>query len=164
MFSVAVSRAADKLNDGVIHFGGVDKGYYTGEISWFPSVSKYGLWELNVEDASFGGKKFGFSGRTAIIDTGTTLILLPPADAMILHQVIEDAMTNGETFAVPCSTTQSMDFIFNGVTVSVPPKDWVGERLGQGTNLCISMIMGRVSCLTPMPPSLFWLIITIDNH
>lgn len=145
MFSVAVSRAADRLYDGVIHFGGLDKTYYTGEISFFPSISRFGLWELAVEDAAFAGKKYGFTGRTAIIDTGTTLVLLPPADAMKLHEIIDNAMTNGETFAVPCKTTQSMDFIFNGVSFSIPPKDWVGEAIGQGTDLCISMIMGRVS-------------------
>ena len=147
MFSVALSRASDGLNDGVIHFGGIDKSYYTGDMTYSKSISDLGYWEINLDDAALSGKSLGIQGRTAIIDTGTSLILLPPDDAYSLHLAIEGARTDGESFAVPCNTNTTIDFTFSGATYKVPPIDWIGDQTTPGGLYCLSHIISRVSWL-----------------
>jgi hypothetical protein len=77
LFGVALSRAADGVNDGVVNFGAVDPSLYDGEIKFAPSVSRYGLWELKVEGATIDGQPIVSGPRTAIIDTGTSLVGFP---------------------------------------------------------------------------------------
>lgn len=145
MFSVALSRASDGLNDGVIHFSRIEKSYYTGNMTYSKSISNLGYWEIGLDDAAVDGKSLGFKGkgRTAIIDTGTSLILLPPDDAYNLHLAIEGARTDGEAFAVPCDTNKTLDMTFSGVTYKIPPIDWVGDPTAPEGQYCLSHIISR---------------------
>lgn len=147
MFSVALSRATDGLNDGVVHFGRIVKSYYTGDMTFSKSISDLGYWEIDIDDAAVDGKSLGLKGRTAIIDTGTSLILLPPDDAYNLHLAIEGARTDGESFAVPCVTNKTLDMTFSGVTYRIPPIDWIGDPTVLGGQYCLSHIISRVSRL-----------------
>ncbi|KAG0129595.1 aspartic peptidase domain-containing protein [Tuber indicum] len=143
LFGIALARSTDAVNDGVINFGAIDASLFEGELNFMPSVSQMGLWEIKVDDASVDGRGAGFSGRTAVIDSGTSLILLPPADALKLHSIIPGAETNGDVFAVPCDTTSNIEFTFGGVKYKVPPKDYVSGRINAGQNICQSLITGR---------------------
>jgi len=147
MFSVAISRATDGLDDGVVHFGRIDKSYYTGDMTFSKSIPDSGYWEIELDDAAVDGKSIGFKGRTAIIDTGTSLIILPPDDAYTLHLAIQGARTDGEAFAVPCVTNKTLDMTFAGVTYKIPPIDWIGGPTAPGGLYCISHIIARVSRL-----------------
>lgn len=143
MFSVALSRATDGLNDGVVHFGGIDKSYYTGVMTYSKSISDLGYWEIDLDDIGVDGKSLGLKGRTAIIDTGTSLILLPPGDAYNLHLAIEGAKTDGESFAVPCNTNKTLDMTFSGVTYKIPPIDWIGDQTAPDGLYCLSHVISR---------------------
>lgn len=143
VFSVALSRASDGLKDGVIHFGAVDKSYYTGPMTYSKTTSELGYWEIALDDAAIDGVSYGFKGRTAIIDTGTSLMLLPPDDAYNVHLIIDGARTDGESFAVPCNTNKTLDVTFSGVTYAIPPIDWIGEPTVAGGKYCISHIISR---------------------
>lgn len=74
LFGIALSRHTDPVNDGVINFGGIDSGLFEGDLTFSPSVSQDGLWELAVDDAGVDGNTMLFSGRTAVIDSGTSLV------------------------------------------------------------------------------------------
>ncbi|KAF8431037.1 aspartic peptidase domain-containing protein [Terfezia claveryi] len=143
MFSVALSRATDGLNDGVVHFGGIDKSYYTGVMTYSKSISDLGYWEIDLDDTAIDGKTLGLKGRTAIIDTGTSLILLPPDDAYDLHLAIEGARTDGDSFAVPCHTNKTLDMTFSGVTYKIPPIDWIGDPTAPDGLYCLSHVISR---------------------
>ncbi|KAF8418591.1 aspartic peptidase domain-containing protein [Tirmania nivea] len=143
MFSVALSRASDGLNDGVVHFGRIEKSYYTGVITYSESNSDLGYWEIDLDDAALDGKSLGFGGRTAIIDTGTSLILIPPDDAFNLHLAIEEARTDGESFAVPCGTNMTLEITISGTTYKIPPIDWVGDPTAPDGLYCLSHIVSR---------------------
>ncbi|KAG0642068.1 aspartic peptidase domain-containing protein [Tuber brumale] len=143
LFGIALARSTDAVNDGVVNFGAIDASLFEGELNFMPSVSQQGLWEIKLDDASVDGRGAGFSGRTAIIDSGTSLILLPPADALKLHSIIPGAETNGDVFAVPCNTTSNIEFTFGGVKYKVPPKDYVSGRISTEQDICQSLITGR---------------------
>lgn len=74
LFGIALSRHTDPVNDGVINFGGIDSGLFEGDLTFSPSVSQDGLWELAVDDAGVDGNAMLFSSRTAVIDSGTSLV------------------------------------------------------------------------------------------
>ncbi|KAI5784597.1 aspartic peptidase domain-containing protein [Geopyxis carbonaria] len=153
LYGVALSRASDGANDGVINFGGIDKTLFDGDLTFSPAIPGLGLWELKLDGASVDGDAATILGKTAVIDTGTSLAIIPPEDAMALHAKIEGAETNGETFAVPCDTTSEIELTFSGVTYSIPPADYRGSRISLTRNLCISLIGGR-----PILPNNTWLL------
>lgn len=76
LFGIALSRHGDEVNDGVINFGGIDSGLFEGDLTFTPSVSDQGLWELKLDDVSVDGNALGLTGKTAIIDTGTSLVII----------------------------------------------------------------------------------------
>ncbi len=142
ILGINLQRNADGATDGVVNFGAVDPSKYTGDLSYTNSISKDGLWEVPVEDAGVDGRGSGFSGKTAIIDTGTSFVLLPPNDAKKLLAPIPNIKPSGESFSLPCSTKAVLQFTFSGVTYNVSTKDYIGKPVAGG-DLCNCNIIGR---------------------
>lgn len=142
LFGLALWRSADGgTNDGEINFGSPDSSRYDGDLNYIAAVKgTNGFWEIPIADAGVDGKKFGVNGRTAIIDSGTSFVLMPQDDAASLHQAIPGSSQNGESFTVPCDSKNKMQIIFGTVTYDINPRDYVGQPSGSG---CASNIVGR---------------------
>lgn len=140
VFGVNLDRNSDGLHNGEINFGAPDSSKYSGSLSYTSLSSSKGDWVVAVDDVGVDGKSAGVTGRSAYIDTGTSYIFIPPADAKALHGLITDSQvaSDGKTWYVPCSTTSSVQFTFSGVNYSVPSEDWVGGK--SGGSLCTSNI------------------------
>jgi cathepsin D len=108
------------------------------------------------DDASVNGQALGLTNRTAIIDTGTSkicqylnlliqaLLIIPPDDAVTIHSAIPSSITDGQgDFAFPCSTSVQLAVSFGGKSFNISPKDYVGQPLDGGNNLCQSNIVGQ---------------------
>jgi len=121
----ALGRVADATNIGQITFGGVDATRFSGSLTLIDNVSKTGFWEGAMSAVSVNGKKLAaLTGRSAILDTGTTLIVAPSADATAIHAAIPGSKTDGQgTFTVPCTTTASVALSFAGATFAIDPTD-----------------------------------------
>lgn len=142
IYGIHISRASDGTNDGELDIGSINKDRFTGDLNWNTIVeTSTGFWEIPLNDASVHGTQLGLTGRTAIIDTGTSFILMPPADALALHSLIPGFKQDGETFSVPCDTTAIIQFMFNKQTYNISTPDWRGGKLDTG--LCRSNIVGR---------------------
>ena len=115
------------------------------------SVSQQGLWEIKVDNMSVDGRVVGLSGRTAVIDSGASLILMPPSNTLTLHCIIPGAEANGDALAVPCNTTSNIEFTFGGVKFKVPPNDYISEKIHTEDDICQSFITGRA--ISPLFPS-----------
>lgn len=142
LFGLALWRSADGgNNDGEINFGSPDSSRYDGDLNYIAAVkSANGFWEIPIADAGADGKKVGITGRTAIIDSGTSFILMPQDDAAKLHKAIPNTSQNAESFIVPCDSTSKMQFVFGTITYDISPKDYIGKPSGTG---CASNIIGR---------------------
>merc|ERR1711865_1029241 len=57
-----------------VYLGGTDTAHYTGDISYFP-VSRAKYWQVSVDSFSVGN----LTKVEAILDTGTSLLVVPPA-------------------------------------------------------------------------------------
>ena len=139
ILGIHLQRAADGSNDGQLIIGGMDTSKFSGDLNYLPTVNS-NSWEIKVGDAFIDGKGCGFSGRTAMVDTGTSYILMPPSDAELLHSKISGSSHNGEMFTIPCDSTESFQIGFNNVKYTISPRDYVGKPSGSG---CTSNIIGH---------------------
>jgi len=77
-----------------------------------------------MDAVTVDGQDTGLQGRTAILDTGTTLIVAPPSDAAAVHGLIQGAKPDGQGgFIIPCTTTQSVALKFGGQSFAIDPRD-----------------------------------------
>lgn len=77
-----------------------------------------------MDAVSVSGTDLGLTGRTAILDTGTTLIIAPPADANAVHTAIPGAKSDGQGgFTVPCNTNASVAMTFGGRAFAIDTRD-----------------------------------------
>lgn len=81
--------------------------------------------------------------KTAILDTGTSLMVIPPEDCLNIHRNIYGSQVNGETYAIPCNTAVDITFDIGGQSYTIPPSDYVGRVLSEDTNMCLSAFSGR---------------------
>ena len=142
--SYKISRLADGKNDGQITFGGIDETKIdTSTVVTITNVNANGFWEVPFT-ASVGGKDLGLTGRTAILDTGTSLIIAPPADATALHAQIPGAKSDGQGgFTIPCTTDAQVAFSMGGQNFVIDPRDLLFVPLNQNDlkGDCVSGIM-----------------------
>lgn len=145
ILGIHLQRNSDGAKDGQITFGGVDRSKFQGSLSYTATVSAdSNLWEIPVDDVAVSGTSCKFTGRSAIVDTGTSYVLMPPADAKILHAQIPGSTNTGGSpnFMIPCSTTKTIQFTFSGVIYSVQPDDYLGKADSTG-KMCASNIIGQ---------------------
>ncbi|TFY73347.1 hypothetical protein EWM64_g10665, partial [Hericium alpestre] len=123
--SFKLARVADQNNDGEVTFGGLDTTKFNqASLVTLKNVNQQGFWEADVDTASVNGKDLGLQGRTAILDTGTTLMLIPQQDAETIHAAIQGAKSDGQGgFTVPCTTTDQVALTFGGKAFNIDPRD-----------------------------------------
>ncbi|KAI9513006.1 acid protease [Russula earlei] len=142
--SFKLSRLADQKNDGEITFGGLDASKFDANtLVTINNVNAQGFWEGGIDSVSLNGTDLGLTGRTAILDTGTTLLIVPPGDAQAIHQAIPGAvdLANG-TFTIPCTTQASLALTFRGRSFAIDPRDiaFAPVDLNNLTGDCVSGI------------------------
>ena len=142
IYGIHLSRAQDGLEDGELNLGEINKDRFSGDLNWIDCIpNDTGFWEIPIDDATVNGKTVSLSGKKGIMDTGTSYILMPPADALAIHSQISGYTQSGETFSVPCDTKAPLQFIFGKVGYNISTADWLGGKLDSG--LCRSNIIGR---------------------
>lgn len=109
-------------------FGGYDESKVGGTLTTVPVDNSQGFWGITVDDLAAGSTSTGsFSG---ILDTGTTLLLLPQQQADQIAQQF-NATNNGDgTYTLPDDTSNLTDLTFTigGATFTVPSSDLVFEQ------------------------------------
>ncbi|KAJ1041123.1 hypothetical protein NDA10_004325 [Ustilago hordei] len=138
-----LGRIANGYNDDEVTFGGVDPAKYSGKITEIDNVSTKGFWEASIEAITVGGTDLDLPGRTAILDTGTTLIVAPEADADAVHAQIPGSKSDGQgRYTIPCTTTKQLAFTFGEVEFPVDTRDLLFSPVDQNDPLgdCVSAI------------------------
>jgi hypothetical protein len=142
LYGVHLSRAKDGTANGELNLGAPNKDRYTGDLNWLDTVpNDRGFWEIGIADAGADGASSGLKGRSGIVDTGTSYILMPQADAVAMHKLVPGSSQSGETFRVPCDTKKEMQITFGKTMYNISTADWVGGTLAAGG--CQSNIIGR---------------------
>ncbi|KAL2203621.1 acid protease [Sarocladium strictum] len=143
IFSVALSRASDGVNNGEILFGAIDPERYSGKITYSNIVSGSTVWAIELDEMAYDGKKAGVGGTKTYIDTGSTFIYGPQDLAKKIHSVIPEATSSdgGLSYKVPCDSEKDLTFTFSGASYKLSPKDWISPPNSAGE--CTSNIYGH---------------------
>ncbi|KAN0138833.1 Aspartic peptidase domain containing protein, partial [Lactarius tabidus] len=125
IISFKISRLRDALNDGDVTFGGLDPNKFDqNTLVTLDNVNPQGFWEANFSSVTMNGKRLKVTGLSAILDTGTTLMVVPQDDALTIHQRIQGAKSDGKGgFTVPCTTNASLALTFGGQTFAIESTD-----------------------------------------
>lgn len=123
--SFKISRLADQLNDGEVTFGGLDPTkFVASSLITIPNVSKIGFWEGALNAITVNGQNTGMTGRTAILDTGTTLIIAPPADTLAVMAML-GGKCDTQQCTIPCTSNASVALSFGNASFAIDPRDMV---------------------------------------
>ena len=149
LFGINLERASDGTTDGEINFGAPDTSKYTGDINFSDTISDGMLWEINIDDAIVDGVPCNFTGKSAVVDTGTSYALIPPDDAQIIHSLIPGSASNGAGFQVPCGSTTTVQVKIGGITYGIESEDYVGGNPTAGNKLCDSNLVSKNALGSP---------------
>ena len=137
---------------GELTFGYINPAHYTGEIKWAP-VTRAAYWEVEMNSVSICGSKLELSSKSAAIDSGSSLLVMPVAEAEAINKLIGATQTLGK-YSVDCATIPDLPEIvveINGVNYPLSAEDYILNAQG----ICLSGIMGM-----SFPPSMgsIWII------
>ncbi|KAI9633852.1 aspartic peptidase domain-containing protein [Dioszegia hungarica] len=129
--------------------GCYDSSKFTGAFTWLPLVSKT-YWSVSMTGFSAKGASMNALSQTLIgaIDTGTTLIYVPPRIASQFYAQIpgsEPASQYGEGFfQYPCKADAELKLRigFNNKGFDWNVKDFNLGRTGKGSHMCVGAILG----------------------
>jgi len=88
---------------GEMLLGGIDKNHYTGDITYVPLKSE-DYWRITLDGMSINGKSVSDT-KTAIVDSGTSLIAGPKADVAAIAKTLNATSLMGKEWTVDCSAT-----------------------------------------------------------
>ena len=125
IISFKLGRVADGNNNGEATLGALDTTKFDGNtLVTLKNANPLGFWEGAIDAVSVNGADLGLNGRTAILDTGTTLLIVPQNDAQAIHKAIPGAQDNGKGgFTVPCTTNASLALTFSKQSFAIDPRD-----------------------------------------
>ena len=102
LFTVDLKRG----QPGSYDFGFIDSTKHTGSIEYVPVDKKLGFWHFTSNGYAVGDGAFTKRSIDAIMDTGTTLLLLPVPLVSSFYSKIEGATYSSDQggYIFPCST------------------------------------------------------------
>lgn len=121
-------------------FGGVDKSHYKGDITYLP-LRRKAYWEVDLDSITFGKDTAPFENTGAILDTGTSLIVMPTDIAELLNSQIGAKKGYNGQYTIECDKRDSLpDMTWNlsGYNFTIGPYDYILEVQGS----CISSFTG----------------------
>ena len=121
-------------------FGGIDDSRYSGKIEYIP-LRRKAYWEVDLYSIAFGDEIAELESTGVILDTGTSLNVLPSALAELLNKEIGAKKGYNGQYTVECEKRDTLpDITFNlaGSNYSLPASDYILEVSGS----CISTFQG----------------------
>ncbi|AEY99229.1 FAGR407Cp [Eremothecium gossypii FDAG1] len=106
MFGIFLPKNLAHINEGEIIFGGYDSTKFTGSLEWLP-ITKKGFWEVEFNSISTGESTVQGEGLGAILDTGSSLTLLPTEIFDKFNGALEAALGSKTGGRVSCSARET---------------------------------------------------------
>jgi len=134
VFAFYLGDAEDDNSE--VTFGGVNKAHYTGDITTIP-LRRKAYWEVDLDSISFGDSTAQLDSTGVILDTGTSLIVLPSTLAELLNKEMGAKKGYNGQYTVECdkrATLPDLTFELSGYNFSITAYDYILEVQGS----CIS--------------------------
>ncbi|GJN71171.1 vacuolar protease A [Purpureocillium lilacinum] len=130
----------DKDEGSEAVFGGVDESHYTGKIEYIP-LRRRAYWEVDLDSIAFGDEVAELDNTGVILDTGTSLNVIPSALAELLNAEMGAKKGYNGQYTIDCAKRDSLPditFSLSGSNYSLPATDYILEISGS----CISTFQG----------------------
>ncbi|KAM0324817.1 hypothetical protein ACHAQA_007783 [Verticillium albo-atrum] len=140
VFAFYLGDTNEEGDESEVVFGGVDESHYEGKITTIP-LRRKAYWEVDLDSISLGDNTAELDGHGAILDTGTSLNVLPSTLADMLNNEIGAKKGYNGQWSVECDKRASLpDITFNlaGYNFSISAYDYILEVSGS----CISTFQG----------------------
>ncbi|XP_064482365.1 lysosomal aspartic protease-like [Ornithodoros turicata] len=146
VFSFFLNRNSSSSNGGEITFGGVDRRYFVGEITYVP-VTRKAYWQFAMDGMSVQNSTVTFcsEGCQAIADTGTSLIAGPSLEIMKLQKLIGATPLSHGSYTVNCEDIDKLpdvSFDIGNKTFVLHGSDYVLRVVQLGREVCLSGFVG----------------------
>ncbi|GJJ73724.1 hypothetical protein EMPS_06082 [Entomortierella parvispora] len=130
-FSVWLGRSTEG-GGGEYRFGGYDTDRFDGELTWVPVTLKR-YWQVQCDGLFFGDQDLN-QKSDVIIDTGTTLVIVPTPVAQAIHAQIPGSLYDDEHgWIIPNTAANAalsgIQFVLGGVKFDVVMKDILRESV-----------------------------------
>jgi len=122
---------------GQVAFGGADRRFYTGDLRYHDVINnKFGNWMLHLKSLKMGDKEVCEGGCTAIIDTGTSLMVVsePEHTYMAKNIKIDKDCKN-------YANNPTLTFGFGDQNLELTAADYTIEMVGSEGKRCSSAIV-----------------------
>ncbi|KZT25187.1 acid protease [Neolentinus lepideus HHB14362 ss-1] len=124
--------------------GGTDGNAYSGSFA-YTDVTDEGYWQVQMDGATVDNQN-AVGEVAAIIDTGTTLVVVDPSSAQQIYAAIpgsQDASTTvGKGFyTFPCDSAPTVSLKFGGRAFSISPSIFNLGRVSQDSSQCVGGIV-----------------------
>ncbi|WVQ85443.1 hypothetical protein IAT38_007608 [Cryptococcus sp. DSM 104549] len=142
ILGIALGRVDDGENNGELVFGQANTAKIDAATTQtLPLTSTDGFWQVAMAAASVDGTA-AVTGRQAILDTGTSLMIAPEADALAFHSQINGAADLGNgMFSIPCTLNQEVTMTFGSVAFQLDVRDLIFQPLTNDlTGDCLSSL------------------------
>ncbi|WVQ97163.1 hypothetical protein IAU59_004273 [Kwoniella sp. CBS 9459] len=146
ILGIALGRITDGENNGELVFGQADPAKLDSSTTQtLPLTSDDGFWQVEMRSVNVDGTSV-VSTRQAILDTGTSLMIAPPADAAAFHaQITGAADIGGGMFSLPCTVDQEITMTFGDVAFQIDVRDLIFQPLSNDlSGDCLSSLSAGV--------------------
>lgn len=130
----------DENDESEAIFGGVDEDHFEGKITYIP-LRRKGYWEVDFESITYGDETAELENTGVILDTGTSLNVLPSALADLLNKEMGAKRGYNGQYTIDCDKKGDLpDVTFNlaGYNYTLGPDEYILELQGS----CISTFNG----------------------
>jgi len=140
--SYRLPRLLDHTNNGEITFGGLDESKFDSStlVTLNAQNGQGDFWFASLGGVTVDGANVAIGAKLALMDTGTTLLVVPANDAQAIHDKIPGAKSSNGHYTVPCNTNASVALQFGGKSFPINSKDLTFASGGRTTGDCTSGI------------------------
>ncbi|KAJ3008293.1 hypothetical protein HKX48_008660 [Thoreauomyces humboldtii] len=123
--SFAFYLSNDSSDKGELSLAGADSSKYTGAFNYVPlNAETYWQFSTSTATASVNGKSHKFTTKSAIADSGTTLVIVDDAVASSIYSAV-GADSQGNISCSKASSAPAIVFTIAGKAYSIPASVWV---------------------------------------
>ncbi|WWC86133.1 uncharacterized protein L201_001004 [Kwoniella dendrophila CBS 6074] len=135
ILGVALGRLTDGENNGELVFGQADTSKYDPATTQTLKISSdEGFWQIEMAGVTIDGVQV-LNGRQAILDTGTSLMIAPPADAAAFHAQIKGSKdAGGGMYSIPCTISQEISMTFGNIAFQIDVRDLLFQPMTEDLN------------------------------
>nr|KAJ3417667.1 hypothetical protein HK105_000952 [Polyrhizophydium stewartii] len=134
VFALHLSRGGAEAS---LDIGAPDSAHFTGELSYTPRTSTT-QWKVALDRVRIGDTTLAAASTPAVLDSGITLIGVPPATSDAIHASLKSIPFAGGMHIVPCTGGPDVVLAVAGRTFTLHNEDYV---MPYGFGYCVSLFV-----------------------